>query len=84
MRNVGVVPFTLSFLGRSYGPEAVVGAIFTGALNHTTGPVVSDVAAPSTFIIKHAASVLRDENAYQLDDPFGGSSTEFFETNLPQ
>jgi len=26
---VGVVPFTLSFLGRSYGPEAVVGAIQT-------------------------------------------------------
>lgn len=24
---VGVVPFTLSFLGRSYGPEAVVGAV---------------------------------------------------------
>ncbi len=24
---VGIVPFTLSFLGRSYGPEAVVGAI---------------------------------------------------------
>ena len=56
-----------------------VAGVFAGALNQTAGTVVGGVAAPSTFIIEHAASVLRDENAYQLDDPYGGSSTDRIE-----
>lgn len=56
-----------------------VAGVFTGALNQTASTVVSGVAAPSTFIIEHAASVLRDENAYQLDDPYSGSATDRIE-----
>jgi len=28
------------------------------------------------YIIEHLASVLREENAYQLDDPYGGSAAD--------
>ena len=53
--------------------------VFTGALNRTADSAVSGVAAPSTFIVEHAASVLRDVNAYQLDDPSGAGATDRIE-----
>jgi type IV pilus assembly protein PilX len=53
--------------------------IFESAQARNATTAVGGVAATPTFIIEHAATVLRDENAYQLDDPYSGSATDRIE-----
>ncbi len=50
------------------------------ANNHIEAPTeVLGVAAPPRYIIEHAASVVREENAYQLGDPYGQSASDRIE-----
>jgi len=37
---------------------------------------VSGTDRPARFIIEHVASVLREENAYELNDPYGGGASD--------
>lgn len=37
------------------------------------------VAEPPKFMIEHVASVIREENAYQISDPYGGSAADRIE-----
>jgi type IV pilus assembly protein PilX len=37
---------------------------------------VADTDRPPRFMIEHVASVLREENAYELDDPYGGGTSD--------
>ncbi|MFW6092458.1 MAG: pilus assembly PilX family protein [Pseudomonadota bacterium] len=37
---------------------------------------VGVVAEQPRYLVEHVASVLREENAYQLNDPYGGSATD--------
>lgn len=41
----------------------------------TAVAAVAGQVAPR-FIVEHVASVIREENAYQMDDPYGGSSAD--------
>lgn len=40
---------------------------------------VAGVASPPRYIIEHAASVIREENAYQIDDPYSQSASDRIE-----
>jgi type IV pilus assembly protein PilX len=53
--------------------------LWTGALSTTAGTTVAGVDAQPRFIIEHVASVIREENAYQLDDPYAASGADRIE-----
>jgi len=40
---------------------------------------IDGVAEPPRYIIEHVASVLRDENAYQVNDPYSGATVDQIE-----
>ena len=47
-----------------------IDGVWNGGQSATAPTSVGGVAAQPRYIIEHAASVLRDENAYQIDDPY--------------
>jgi type IV pilus assembly protein PilX len=53
--------------------------LWTGALSVTGATNVAGVAAQPRFIIEHVASVLREDNAYQLNDPYAGGTADRIE-----
>ncbi len=53
--------------------------VFESAQALDATSTVSGVARVPSFIIEQAATVLRDENAYALDDPYSGSATDRIE-----
>ena len=53
--------------------------LWTGALSIDADTNVTGVAAQPRFIIEHVASVIREENAYQIDDPYAASGADRIE-----
>ena len=53
--------------------------VWTGGQSAAAPTNVAGVAAQPRFIIEHAASVLREENAYQIDDPYSASAADRIE-----
>jgi len=67
--------WTVSDLGDP--PRWQEDANWTTAGKHVEAPTTVDgVAAAPRYIIEHAASVIREENAYQIDDPYGQSASD--------
>ena len=56
-----------------------LGGLWAGAQSTTAATNVAGVAAQPRFIIEHVASVVREENAYQLDDPYAASAADRIE-----
>jgi len=50
--------------------------IWAGAQSVTAATNVDGVAAQPRFIIEHVAQVLREENAYQINDPYAASGAD--------
>ncbi len=53
--------------------------IWQGGQSAVAANVVTGVAERPRYIIEHVASVLREENAYQLDDPYAAGSADRIE-----
>ena len=53
--------------------------IWTGNQSVTAASAIAGVAAQPRFIIEHVASVVREENAYQIDDPYAGAAADRIE-----
>ncbi len=56
------------------------GTIWASDARSVTAPTgINGVAEQPRYIIEHVASILREENAYQLSDPYGGLSADRIE-----
>ncbi len=53
--------------------------VWTGANSIEAGTGVAGVAAAPRYIIEHVASVLLEDNAYQLDDPYAAAAADRIE-----
>jgi type IV pilus assembly protein PilX len=53
--------------------------IWTGGGSLVAPTAVQGVTAPPRYLIEHVATVVREENAYQLDDPYTGSASDRIE-----
>ena len=53
--------------------------IWTGAGSVVAASAIQGVAAAPRFLIEHAATLVREENAYQIDDPYTGSESDRIE-----
>ena len=51
-------------------------AVWGGANSVTAPTAIADVAADPRYIIEHVASVLREDNAYQQENPYGGGVSD--------
>ncbi|MCZ6617136.1 MAG: PilX N-terminal domain-containing pilus assembly protein [Gammaproteobacteria bacterium] len=56
-----------------------VANVWTGANSVVAATVVAGVAEQPRFIIEHAASVIRADNAYLIEDPYASSATDRIE-----
>jgi type IV pilus assembly protein PilX len=56
-----------------------IAGVWAGAQSVTAATVVAGVSAQPRFMIEHVASVIREENAYQIDDPYGASGADRIE-----
>jgi len=51
--------------------------VWTGTTSVESATDVGDVvAARPRYFIEHLASIIREENAYQIDDPYSGGTTD--------
>ncbi|TDJ36774.1 MAG: pilus assembly protein PilX [Gammaproteobacteria bacterium] len=69
--------WTVADLGDPARWEAA--GVWTGANSIVATTAVAGVADQPRFIIEHAASVIREENAYLIEDPYGSSATDRME-----
>jgi type IV pilus assembly protein PilX len=53
--------------------------IWKGGGSVVAANAVQGVATDPRFLIEHAATLVREENAYQLDDPYTGSASDRIE-----
>jgi type IV pilus assembly protein PilX len=53
--------------------------IWTGGGSVVAANAVQGVATAPRFLIEHAATLVREENAYQIDDPYTGSTSDRIE-----
>ena len=53
--------------------------IWTGAGSVTAATNVQGVATQPRYLIEHVATVIREENAYQINDPYTGSASDRIE-----
>ena len=53
--------------------------IWTGTNSVVAATAITGVDQPARFIVEHAATVIREENAYQLDDPYTASASDRIE-----
>jgi type IV pilus assembly protein PilX len=53
--------------------------IWTGGGSVVAATAVQGVATAPRFLIEHAATLVREENAYQIDDPYTGSASDRIE-----
>jgi type IV pilus assembly protein PilX len=53
--------------------------IWTGAGSVVAANAIQGVMTAPRFLIEHAATLVREENAYQLDDPYTGSASDRIE-----
>lgn len=53
--------------------------IWTGANSIVVATAITGVDQQARFIVEHAATVVREENAYQIDDPYTGSASDRIE-----
>ena len=53
--------------------------VWTGAGSVVAANAVQGVATAPRFLIEHAATLEREENAYQIDDPYTGSGSDRIE-----
>lgn len=71
----------------AYQPMADMGAadnledesIWTGGATTIAATAMAESAAPPRYFIEYAGPVLRSENAYQLDDPYGNATVDRIE-----
>lgn len=53
-----------------------IAGVWAGTQSVVADTNVAGVAAQARFMVEHVASILREENAYQLDDPYAASGTD--------
>lgn len=53
--------------------------IWTGAGSVVAASAIQGVAAAPRFLVEHVATLVREENAYQIDDPYTGSASDRIE-----
>ena len=53
--------------------------IWTGGGSVFAANAVQGVASQPRFLMEHIATVVREENAYQIDDPYSGSAADRIE-----
>ena len=53
-----------------------VAGVWSGASSRVATTALAGVADQPRFIIEHAASVIREENAYLIEDPYGASAAD--------
>ena len=53
--------------------------IWTGANSIVAANSIAGVNEQARFIVEHAATVVREENAYQIDDPYSASASDRIE-----
>jgi type IV pilus assembly protein PilX len=53
--------------------------IWDGAQSVAAPTAIAGVADQPRYIVEHVSTVLRDENAYLLSDPYAGSSSDRIE-----
>lgn len=53
--------------------------IWAGGGSIVAANAIQGVAEAPRFLIEHAATIVREENAYQLDDPYTGSAADRIE-----
>ena len=53
--------------------------VWTGTNSIVANTAITGVFDQPRFIIEHAASVIREENAYLIEDPYGSSATDRIE-----
>lgn len=51
-------------------------AAWTGANSVVAGTVVDGIAEQPRYLVEHVASVLLEDNAYQLDDPYAAAAAD--------
>jgi type IV pilus assembly protein PilX len=60
-------------------PRWQTAGLWTSNQSVTATNAIAGVAEQPRFIVEHVASVLREENAYQLDDPYASGSADRIE-----
>src|SRR5262245_25432743 len=60
-------------------PRWETAAIWNDARSAVAGTAIGGVARPPRYIIEHVASVLLEENAYQVNDPYAGTTSDRIE-----
>lgn len=60
-------------------PRWEVAGVWTGTSSIVADTSVAIVHSQPRFIIEHAASVLRDENAYMIEDPYASAAIDRIE-----
>jgi type IV pilus assembly protein PilX len=53
--------------------------LWTGAESVVAATNLAGIAAPPRYVIEHVASLVREDNAYLMGDPYGGSSVDRIE-----
>lgn len=53
--------------------------IWAGGLSVVAPSAVQGVASQPRYLIEHVATLIREENAYQIDDPYTGSASDRIE-----
>lgn len=60
-------------------PRWQTAGLWSGNQSVLAANAIAGVAEQPRFIVEHLASVLREENAYQLDDPYASGSADRIE-----
>ena len=53
--------------------------VWDGATSRVAGTAVDGVDEAPRYVIEHVASVIREENAYQLNDPYAANAADRIE-----
>lgn len=68
--------WTVSDLGQ---PDRWEQAVWAAGTSVTAPTDVDGVSEPPRYIIEHVASVIREENAYQIEDPYAANAADRIE-----
>ncbi len=60
-------------------PNWAAAGVWTGGASTVAPNAITEAAEDPRYLIEYAGPVLRDENAHQLDDPYGNASIDRIE-----
>ena len=60
-------------------PRLERSTLWTGGESAVAPTNLAGIAAPPRYVIEHVASLVREDNAYLMGDPYGGSSVDRIE-----